>query len=63
MSEPIVRKVKLYDPNANSHREEIARALNQVVDQVNQGLILESPDGSRWRLEVDNSGVLSTSAL
>jgi hypothetical protein len=27
------------------------------------GLILESPDGSRWRVTVDNSGVLSTASI
>ena len=63
MSEPIVRKVKLYDPNADSHREDLARTINLVVDQVNQGLIMQSPDGNKWRLEVSNAGALSATAL
>lgn len=28
-----------------------------------RGLILESPDGTRWRVQVDNSGVLGTTSL
>jgi len=34
----------------------------EVVGSVN-GLILESPDGTRWHVTVDNFGVLNTSAI
>ncbi|MBD3419094.1 MAG: hypothetical protein GF398_03145 [Chitinivibrionales bacterium] len=33
------------------------------VDDSSRGLILRSPDGKRWRVNVDNSGQLSTDAL
>lgn len=34
----------------------------EVTDN-SKGLILKSPNGSRFRLKVDNSGVVSTTAL
>jgi hypothetical protein len=33
------------------------------VDDSDDGLILESPDGTRWRVQVDNSGNLTTTSL
>ena len=29
----------------------------------NQGIVLESPDGSRWLVQVDNTGSLGTTEL
>jgi len=63
MSEPIVRKVLPQHPDTKKHSEDIARTVNLLCDQINQGVILESPDGSRFRLTVDNAGTLSTTAL
>lgn len=34
----------------------------EVLDDA-RGLILESPDGTRWRVQVDNSGVLGATSL
>lgn len=31
--------------------------------EINKGLILTSPDGSRWRVTVDNAGALSTTSI
>lgn len=33
------------------------------VDDSSRGLILRSPDGSRWRVQVNNSGDLTTTSL
>lgn len=33
------------------------------VTEIGQGVVLKSPDGTRWRITVDNSGNLTTTAL
>lgn len=40
-----------------------AGAADLETEGSGHGLILESPDGSRWRVTVDNSGVLSTAEI
>lgn len=42
-------------------RENLKRGVD--LELVDEALILRSPDGSRWALTVDNSGVLGTTAL
>lgn len=34
-----------------------------IITDYTKGLVLTSPDGTRWRITVDNSGVLSTAPL
>lgn len=33
------------------------------VTRLNRGIIIPSPDGTRWRITVDNAGVISTTSL
>ena len=63
MNEPIVRKVEMYAPTPAVHAQNNSRAINQLCDLINQGLIMESPDGTRFRLKVDDAGALSAQVL
>ena len=61
---------KEYDPldQTNIRRElqqadDANRKQNADVDILSSRLILQSPDGTRWSVTVDNSGALSTTLL
>ena len=55
--------------NEAQTRDAIARAdgrnrkLGQDVELAVERLILRSPDGTRWKLNVSNAGVLSATSL
>lgn len=52
-----------YNPrNEREYRNHVQRQLDNTHKK-NQRLILTAPDGSKWAVEVDNAGVLSTSAV
>ncbi|NIO43578.1 MAG: hypothetical protein GTO41_27555 [Burkholderiales bacterium] len=42
---------------------EIAACADEIDVVAHGGLILRSPDGSRWRVKVDNAGALSTEKI
>lgn len=42
---------------------ELLALLNQLLCNLNNGITLTAPDGSRWRLVVANDGTLSTEAV
>ena len=33
------------------------------ITDTTKGVILKSPDGTRWRITIDNTGVLTTTSL
>ena len=43
--------------------DDLNRKKNQDIELRNERLILQSPDGTRFKLQVDNSGNLSASSL
>jgi len=43
--------------------DELNRKKNQDIELRNERLILQSPDGTRFKLQVDNSGNLSASSI
>jgi len=34
-----------------------------ILDKISSGIILRSPNGSKWRITVSDTGVLSTTAV
>lgn len=55
-----------YDPNAfNTILETVKRSLIPVVstDEAVEGVLLQSPNGSVYKLTVDNAGNLVTTAV
>lgn len=69
MNTQLPRPASRYDPLEESQRNAlIEQALAQKFDrreriEARQGIVLVAPDGGRWLLTVDNTGVLGTSAL
>ena len=43
--------------------DDLNRKKNQDIELRNERLILQSPDGTRFALQVDNSGNLSASSI
>jgi|TARA_R100000426_G_scaffold40458_2_gene31355 hypothetical protein len=43
--------------------DDLNRKKNQDIELRNERLILQSPDGTRFKLQVDNSGNLSASSI
>ena len=43
--------------------DDLNRKKNQDIELGNERLILQSPDGTRFKLQVDNSGNLSASSI
>ena len=43
--------------------DDLNRKKNQDIELRNERLILQSPDGTRLKLQVDNSGNLSASSI
>ena len=43
--------------------DDLNRKKNQDIELRNERLILQSPDGTRFKLQVDNSGNLSASSV
>lgn len=43
--------------------DDLNRKKNQDIELRNDRLILQSPDGTRFKLQVDNSGNLSASSI
>lgn len=59
-------KVRLAETDEASHRKQLANWINSFVTKVNDGthdVVIQSPDGSKFKLAVDNSGNLSTSEV
>ena len=49
--------------SVNDDLDDIMQALNGLTDSGVAGVILLSPDGSRWKVTVGNTGTLSTTKL
>ena len=43
--------------------DDLNRKKNQDIELRNERLIVQSPDGTRFKLQVDNSGNLSASSI
>lgn len=48
--------------NEQEYRQRMDRRLAECQKK-NERFILTAPDGSKWALEVDNAGALSTTAI
>lgn len=53
----VYKKVTEQHVNPKTHAEEIARVMNQNVEQIKQGVVVPNSDGSAlYRLTIDDSG-------
>lgn len=70
---PVPSKIEQYRAYLMNNFRRVADALNRTADKIGStdieitvstaGLILTSPDGTRWRVTVDDLGALDVTAV